>query len=43
MSENDRLTIIQVGGNDGEGDAQIFEILRVENAVDQIAEAMIAG
>jgi hypothetical protein len=43
VSENDRLAIIKVGGNDRERDAQIFEILRVENAVDQIAEAMIAG
>ena len=43
MGEDDRLTIIKVGGDDGERDAQVFEILRVENAIDQIAEAMVAG
>ena len=43
MGEDDRLTIIKVGGDDRERDAQILEILSVENAVDQIAEAMIAG
>ena len=43
MGEDDRLTIIKVGGDDRERDAQVFEILSVENAVNQIAEAMIAG
>ena len=43
VGEDDRLTIIKVGGDDGERDAQIFEILSVENAVDQIAKAVIAG
>jgi hypothetical protein len=43
VSKDDRLAVIKVGGDDGERDAQVFEILRVENAVDQIAEAMIAG
>jgi hypothetical protein len=43
VSQDDRLTIIKVGGNDGERDAQIFEMLGVENAIDQIAEAMVAG
>jgi hypothetical protein len=43
VGENDRLTTIKVGGNDCERDAQIFEILRVENAVDQVTQAMVAG
>lgn len=43
VGEDDRLTIIKVGGDDCEWDAQIFEILSVENAVDQIAKAVIAG
>ena len=42
VGEDDRLTTIKVSGDDGERDAQIFEMLGVEDAVDQIAEAMIA-
>ena len=43
VGEDDRLAIIKVGCNDRERDAQVLEILSVENAIDQIAEAMIAG
>lgn len=43
MGEDNRLAIIKVGGNDRERDAQVFEVLGVENAIDQIAKAMIAG
>ena len=43
VGEDDRLAIIKVGGNDRERDTQIFEILSVENAIDQVAETMVAG
>lgn len=43
VGEDDRLTIIKVSCDDRERDAQIFKMLGVENAIDQVAKAMVAG
>ena len=43
VGEDYRLTIIKVGGDDREWNAEILEMLRLEDPVNQVAEAVVAG
>ena len=43
VSENDRFTVGEIGGNHSHGDAQVFKTARFKNAIDKIPEAVIAG
>ena len=43
LGEDDRLAGREIGGHDCKRNAQIFKLARLENALDQAGEAMIAG
>ncbi len=43
VSEDDRLAVAEIGGDDGHGDAQVFKAARFKYPVDEVAEAVIAG
>jgi len=43
LRKDDRLASGEVGGDDGHGDVQVFEPAGFKDALDKVAEAVIAG
>jgi hypothetical protein len=43
LCEDDRFAGSKVGGHDGKGNSQVFELARFKHPPDQIAETLVAG